>query len=162
MKQIPLKKTRLMSIIAFTLLLSSCIDGYLKDWTFSSGVTNTTLLSPDSTKVVFSKDVKGNLVVTWPVVYGAGGYQFSLYIVDDPNNLVAVGKENDLIDECAATRPLLEDTKYKVVIKTLGNTKYNNKEALLAASAHYSTLLPAYAVIPDGTDLFQYFTNTAI
>ena len=162
MKQISLKKTRLMFAIAVILLLSSCIDGYMKDWTFSSGVTNTTLVSPDSTKVTFSKDVKGNLVVKWPVVYGAGGYQFTLYIVDDPNNPVAVGKENDVIDGCTVTRALQEDTKYKVVIKTLGNVKDNNKEAVLASTAHYSTLLPAYAVIPDGTDLFQYFSNTVI
>jgi hypothetical protein len=162
MKQISLKRTRLLFAIAVVLLLASCIDGYKDDWTFSSGVSNTTLLSPDSTKVVFSKDVKGNLVVTWPVVYGAGGYQFSLYVVDDPNNPVAVGTENQVIDGCSATRPLFEDTRYKVVIKTLGNTKYNNKEALKASNVKYSTLLPAYAVIPDGTDLYQYFTNTAI
>jgi len=162
MKQISLKKTRLMFAIALSLLFASCIDGFKDNLTFSSGVTNTTLASPDSTKVVFSKDVKGNLVVTWPVVYGAGGYQFSLYIVDDPANPVAVGTENDLIDGCSATRPLQEDTRYKVVIKTLGNTKANNKDALTAINAHYSTLLPAYAVIPDGTDLYQYFTTNAI
>jgi hypothetical protein len=162
MKQISLKKGRLMFAIAVSLLLASCIDGYKDDWTFSSGVTNTTLLSPDSSKVVFSKDVKGNLVVTWPVVYGAGGYQFSLYIDDDPNNPVAVGTENEVIDGCSATRALQEDTKYKVVIKALGNAKYNNKDAEKAATAKYSTLLPAYAVIPDGTDLYQYFSSTTI
>lgn len=151
-----------MLAIVVSLLLASCIDGYKDDWTFSSGVTNTTLVSPDSTKVVFSKDVKGNLVVTWPVVYGAGGYQFSLYIVDDPNNPVAVGTENEVIDGCSATRALQEDTKYKVVIKTLGNTKYNNKEAKKASNALYSTLLPAQAVIPDGPDLYTYFSNTVI
>jgi len=162
MKQISLKKTRLMFALAVCLLFASCIDGFKDDWTFSSGVTNTTLVSPDSTKVVFSKNTQGDLVVTWPVVYGAGGYQFTLYIVDDPNNPVAVGVENDVIDGCSATRALQEDTKYKVVIKTLGNTKVNNKDAEKVATAHYSTLLPAYAVIPDGTDLYQYFTSTAI
>jgi hypothetical protein len=162
MKQILLKKSRLMFAIAAVLLLASCIDGYKDDWTFSSDVTNTTLLSPDSSKVTFSKDIKGNLVVAWPVVHGAGGYQFSLYIVDDPANPIAVGIENDIIDGCSATRPLQEDTKYKVVLKTLGNTQYNNKDAEKTASAKYSTLLPAYAVIPDGTDLYEYFTNNAI
>lgn len=151
-----------MFAIAVSLLLASCIDGYHDDWTFSSGVTNTTLLSPDSSKVTFSKDVKGNLVVTWPVIYGAGGYQFTLYIVDDPNNPVAVGTENDVIDGCSATRALQEDTKYKVVIKTLGNAKYNNKDAEKVTTARYSTLLPAYKVIPDGTDLYQYFTSNPV
>jgi hypothetical protein len=162
MKQIRYRKGRFLLLAVLVVLLASCIDGYHDDWTFSSGVTNTTLLSPDSSKVVFSKDVKGNLVVTWPVVYGAGGYQFSLYIVDDPAHPVAVGTENDIIDGCSATRPLQEDTKYKVVLKTLGNTQYNNKEAEKAISVKFSTLLPAYAVIPDGTDLYEYFTNTAI
>ncbi|MFT3752201.1 MAG: DUF4992 family lipoprotein [Paludibacter sp.] len=162
MKQIFLKKSRLMFAIAVSLLLASCIDGYKDDWTFSSGVTNTTLLSPDSSKVVFSKDVKGNLVVTWPVIYGAGGYQFSLYIVDDPEHPVAVGTENEVINGCSATRALQEDTKYKAVIKTLGNTQFNNKDAEKVATAQYSTLLPAYAVIPDGTDLYEYFTANPI
>ena len=162
MKQISLKRTRLLFAIAIIALLASCIDGYKDDWTFSSGVTNTTLLSPDSTKVVFSKNTHGDLVVTWPVVYGAGGYQFSLYIVDDPSKPVAVGTENEVIDGCSATRPLQEDTRYKVVLKTLGNAKDNNKEAEKVATVKYSTLLPAYAVIPDGTDLFQYFNSTAI
>jgi hypothetical protein len=162
MKQIWNRKSHLMFIIVATLLFASCIDGYKDDWTFSSGVTNTTLLSPDSTNVVFSKDINGNLVVTWPVVYGAGGYQFSLYIVDDPNNPVAVGTENEVIDGCSATRALQEDTKYKVVIKTIGNTDYNNKDAEKITTVPYSTLLPAYKVIPDGTDLYEYFTNNAI
>ena len=162
MKQISLIKSYLMFVIVVTLLLTSCIDGYNNDWTFSSGVTNTTLISPDSSKVVFSKDVKGNLVVTWPVVYGAGGYQFTLYIVDDPSNPVAVGTENEVIDGCSATRTLQEDTKYKVVLKALGNTNYNNKAAEKVSNALYNTLLPAYAVIPDGTDLYTYFSSNAI
>lgn len=150
----------LMASLLF--LLASCIDGYHDDWTFSSGVKNTTLLSPDSSKVVFSKDTKGNLVVTWPVVYGAGGYQFSLYIVDDPANPVAVGTENEIVDGCSITRSLEEDTKYKVVIKTLGNEKVNNKTSVDSTVVPYSTLLPAYKVIPDGTDLYQYFVENPI
>ena len=53
----------LMASLLF--LLASCIDGYHDDWTFSSGVTNTTLLSPDSSKVTFTRDnVKKTLLVT--------------------------------------------------------------------------------------------------
>ena len=162
MKQIFSKKSRLLIVVAVGLLLASCIDGFNSDWTFSSGVTNTTLVSPDSTKVTFSKDINGNLVVKWPVVYGAGGYQFSLFIVDDPAHPVAVGDSSQVVDGCSATRPLQEDTKYKVVIKALGNTKYNNKTALKPSNVLYNTLLPAYAIIPDGTDLYTYFTNNAV
>jgi len=162
MKQISLRKSYFMLAMVVSLLLASCIDGYKDDWTFSSGVSNTTLLSPDSTSVTFSKDTKGNLVVTWPVVYGASGYQFTLYIVDDPNNPVAVGTENDVIDGCSATRALKKNTKYQVKIKTLGDAKYNNKDAEKVTSVKYSTLLPAYEVIPDNTDLYEYFTNHVI
>ena len=99
--------------------------------------------------------------ITWPVVYGAGGYQFSLYIVDNPENPVAVGAENEIIDGCSTTREYLEDTKYMVVLKTLGNEKYNNIEATSATDINYSTLLAA-TVIPNGTDLTQYFAENPI
>ncbi len=163
MKQIWYRKKHFLLMAGLMLLLASCIDGYKDDWTFSSGVTNTTLQSPDSALVVVSKDLlNGNLVITWPVVYGAGGYQFTLYIVDDPEHPVAVGTENEVIDGCSATRPMQEETKYKVVIKTLGNAVYNNKDAEKSTTVPYSTLLPANEVIPDGTDLYEYFNNTVI
>ena len=156
------KKNRFLLIAGLILLFASCIDGYKDDWTFSSGVKNTTLLSPDSTKVRFSKDVKGNLVINWPVVYGSGGYQFTLYIVDDPAHPVAVGAENEIIDGCSATRPLEDDTRYQVVIKSLGKTDVNNKDAEKETKVLYSTLLPAHKIIPDGTDLYQYFIDNPV
>jgi hypothetical protein len=35
--------------------------------------------------------------IQWPVIYGAGGYRFSLYIVDDPSNPQPVGVENEML-----------------------------------------------------------------
>lgn len=149
-------------ILSAVYLLSSCIDGYHDDWTFNAGVKNTTLSSPDSAQITFSTNLNNELVINWPVVLGASGYEFSMYIVDDPANPVAVGTENEIIDGCSTTRPLQEETKYKIVIKALGNEKLNNKDAELATATRYSTLLPAHEIIPDGTDLYQYFNSTII
>lgn len=162
MKQIWNIKGNMLLIIIAIMFLTSCIEGYTDDWTFSAGVKGVTLESPSSDKVVISKNAEGTeLTIQWPVVYGAGGYQFSLYIVDDPENPVVVGEENQVIDGCSVKRPLQEDTKYKIIIKTLGNEKYDNKDAVSATEIAYSTLIPA-TVIPDGTDLSVYFTENAI
>lgn len=145
---------------------TSCADGFEDDEKFSSSVTNTQLESPDASKVKMtnSTDDKGNPQVTieWPVVYGAGGYQFSFYNVDDPDNPVSVGEEDQLVDGCSAVRPTQEDTKYEVVIWALGSEKYNNKTAVTPTEVAYTTLVPSVAVIPDGSDLAEYFAANPI
>jgi len=149
--------------VTIALLITSCVDGFKENELFSSGVTGVTLESPNGTTVVFTPNAEGNSIkISWPVVYGAGGYQFSLYKVDDPSNPIAVGKENEIVDGCSVIRALEEDTKYKVVVRTLGNAEYSNKEAAAATEALYSTLLPTTAVIPTGTDLSQYFAANPI
>ncbi len=144
-------------LVTIILLVTSCADGFKETEIFSSSVKNTTLLSPDSIVFTPSAD-ETTLTISWPVVYGAGGYQVSFYKVDDPANPVVVGTENQVVDGCSTTRELLSDTKYKAVVKTLGNTTYNNKDATTAIEASYSTYAAATAVIPTGTDLYQYFT----
>lgn len=156
------RKTRGLIFMAIVIFLSSCIDGYKDDWTFSPGVEGDVLESPKVEDVVFTPNATEPIVVvSWPVVLGSGGYQFSLYIMDDPENPVVVGEENEIVDGCSVKRDLLEDTKYKAVIKTLGNVKYNNKDAVSASEINYSTLLTA-TTIPDGTDLADYFTENPI
>jgi hypothetical protein len=149
-------------LVTIVLLVSSCVDGFKENEVFSSSVRNTTLQSPDS--IVFATSTTNDtlLTISWPVVFGAGGYQFSLYKVDDPANPVAVGTVNQDVDGCTTTRALLPDTKYQAVVKTLGNKTYNNKDALAATVAPYSTYVPANATIPSGTDLFTYFTANPI
>jgi hypothetical protein len=159
MKQMRFKS--LLSLLALTLFLTSCIDGYKDDWTFSSGVTGQTLESPAADKFTFAKNAEGTiLTITWPVVYGAGGYAFSLYDATDPNNLVAI-IENETIDGCSKRCPLMEDTNYKVTVKALGSEKYNNKEAAAATEVAYSTMIPAI-VIPNGSDLYAFFQANPI
>jgi len=163
MKQISLKKISLLFALAVCLLLSSCVDGFKDDWTFSSGVTNAKLGSPSDTSIHIVKNADGSkLILTWPVVYGAKGYEVSAYNVDDPANPKVLGVVNQFIDGCKLECDYLDDARYKFTIKALGDPKYNNKDADSATVFRYSTLLPAYAVIPDGTDLYQYYLNTVI
>jgi len=149
-------------LLAMMLFLSACNKGFDQDWTFSAGVENTTLESPSAEGVTFTPSPDGSTVkIDWPVVYGAGGYQFSLYIVDDPENPVAVGTEDEFVDGTSATRDLLEDTNYLVAVKAMGNEKYNNAGATSATSVNFDTFLET-TIIPDGTDLTQYFTENPI
>ncbi len=155
------KGTTLLMMVSL-LSFSACIDGYKDDSTFSSDVRGATLESPKSEDIVFKPSPDGaTLKIEWPVVYGAGGYQFSLYIVDDPANPKAVGKENEIVDGSSVERKLLDDTKYKVVIKTIGNSKYDNKDATSSTEADFATLVPTYATIPEG-DLAEWFANNPL
>lgn len=163
-------KTRsIMSILCLliALFVTACVDGYKDDETFSSSVTNEQLDSPDGSKVTITSVTNTttgaqDLKITWPVVYGAGGYEFSLYNVDDPNNPVIVGIEDQIIDGCSVTRERAEDTKYKIVIKTLGNKELNNTGATQAVEIAYTTLLSSIAKIPNGSDLGEYFEQNPI
>lgn len=148
------------------LLAVSCAQGFDGHETFASSVTNAQLESPGADKITVSSVVntKGEeeFKIEWPVIYGAGGYQFSLYIVDDPDNPIVVGEEDEILDKCYTQRAKQEDTKYKIMIKTLGNEKYNNTTASRATELDYSTLVPKVAEIPNGTDLAEYFATNPI
>jgi hypothetical protein len=162
MKQNQLKKGMWL-FCAGVLFFTSCIDGFKDENIWTSDVQNVTLGPPSVDDIKFAPAPDGSKVtVTWPVVLGAGGYSFSLYIVDDPANPRAVGEENQVIDGCSAERPMVEDTYYKVVIKTLGNPKYNNKEAETPAEKVWNNMLTVTAVIPSGTNLSEYFTTNPI
>ena len=153
--------------VAFVALTSiffhSCADAYTDKETFVSSVQNQVLQSPLSDSIRISKSTDGSTFsFTWPVVYGASGYSFTLYNVDDPNNPVVVGTANDTIDGCSATRGREEETNYKIVLKTLGNATYKNKDAEKATEKVFSTSAPSFAVIPDGSDISEWFKNNPI
>lgn len=158
----PLRNIRHMFVACTVLLFGSCTIGYDSDLTFSPGVTNTQLESPQADEITVTKDAKETqLTVTWPVVIGAGGYEFSMYNVDNPDKPVAVGQEKEVIDGCTASRSLQADTQYKIVIRTLGNAKYNNTEAQSPTELSYSTLVPTYKTIPAG-DIATWFDENPI
>lgn len=140
------------------LFVVSCANGIDDNERFSGGVTNAQLESPEINENCFStlanSDGSESVKVTWPLVYGAGGYLFSLSIVDDPSNPIVVVKDS-IVDGCSVIFDKLEDTKYQVSVKTLGNDNLNNKEAASATVYAYSTLVPA-VTIPEGTDIAEY------
>ncbi|MCI1681241.1 MAG: DUF4992 family lipoprotein [Bacteroides sp.] len=140
------------------LFVVSCTDGIDDNEKFSGGVTNAQLESPEIDDNCFAtlsnSDGSESVKVTWPVIYGAGGYLFNVNIVDDPSNPVAVVKDS-IVDGCSVIFDKLEDTKYEVSIKTLGNETLNNKEAGTATVFSYSTLVPA-VTIPEGQDIAEY------
>lgn len=139
------------ALMVLLTLFSACNKGVDADEAFVSNVTNSTLESPKADDVTMTLSPDGaKLVVTWSVVPGAGGYEFTLFNVDDAEKPVAVGTEKEVIDGCTATRTVESDTQYKVVIRTLGNEKYNNKDSDVASELAYSTLAPSDAIIEGG------------
>lgn len=156
--KIKMKAVGSICCLSMVLFVGSCAgDGFDKE-TFSGGVTNTQLSSPKIGDSSFSSltnsDGSEKVKVTWDVVYGAGGYLFNVNIVDDPSNPVEVIKDS-LVDGCSVIFDKLEDTKYEVSVKTLGNESLNNKEAESASVFAYSTLVPAIA-IPEGQDIAEF------
>lgn len=156
-------KRNSLTFVAAMLLFSSCVDGYKDDRTFSPGVQGVTLESPSTEGWTFTRNVDiTSLEITWPVVLGAGGYQVTFYNADDPDNLIAIGEENEIVDKCKIARDITVDTRYKVVVKALGNEKYNNSDAVTATEMTYNTLVPLREIIPSGTNLTTYFTDNPI
>ena len=155
-------KTKVVGSIAclsMILFMGSCAGDGFDEETFSGGVTNTQLDSPKASDVAFEKlaTTENNVKVTWSVVMGAGGYKFSMYIVDDPDHRVAVVKDS-IVDGTAVVCPWVEDTNYKVEIAALGYVKLNNTASVSATEISWSTLVAA-TLVPNGTDLTTYFAE---
>jgi len=157
------KKNQLFLGAVFCFAAFSCVDGYHDDVQWSSSVHDVTLESPaaDQITIQFSADGTSQ-TIKWPLVPGAGGYQVTVYNVDNPESPVLIGLENELVDGISTTRPSIEDSRYKVVVKTMGNPKNNNQEAASATEKMYDNMLAVTAIIPDGTNLTQYFTDSVI
>lgn len=152
-----------MTLMVLLVLFTACEKGDDADETFVSYVTNSTLESPKAEDVTVALSPDGSkLLITWPVIHGAGGYEFTLYNVDDIENPVVVGTEKEVIDGCSVVRNVETDTNYKVVIRTLGNDKYNNKEAVTASEVAYSTLAPTDMTIENGGDINAWLAANPI
>lgn len=156
-----------LAVIGFGLLsltLVSCTNDPLDGGSFESDVMNTTLTSPSADKIELTASPDGaQTTITWPVVHGAGGYLCSIYDVTNPDAPVAVdGVENKLVDGCSIVVSRTEDTNYKFSILAVGNAELNNKDAETATEVTFTTFVPAYATLPSGTDLYEYFQNNPL
>lgn len=155
------KITKTFSASLMILLAASCADGIDDNERFDGGTKNAQLQSPELTADCFATmmnpDGSESVKVTWPVVFGAGGYLCNVAIVDDPTNPIKIISDS-VIDGCSVIFDKLEDTKYEFSLKTLGNDKLNNREATEASIYAYSTLVPA-STVPAGAEISQWIND---
>ena len=159
-----MKKNHLLAMMKLCLLFSagifvvSCADTYDGNDTFESNVKNATLESPKEADITVTASTDGStMTIEWPVVYGAGGYEFKLLNASDEETPLI----SKTIDGCKVTVSREEDMNYKILIRTLGNASLNNTEAPTATTVAYSTFTETYAKIPEG-DLYEYFQKNPI
>ena len=138
------------------MLFGACTDA-IEPETWDPGVSNVTLAAPE---VADAPNAKGDgTILSWPVVYGAGGFQLSLYDVTTPDAPITIF-EDSIIDGHTCTVPREDDTAYKLVVQTLGNEKYNN---LPSEKTEYlfTTIVPKIHEnpIPGGTDLSVWLAD---
>ena len=145
-----------VALLAATLLMGSCaVDGF-DDETFSGGVTGQNLNSPSADDISFTANADGSkTTIEWPLVYGAGGYLCSVIDVSDPNNPVVL-VEDSVVDGTVMTVDRTEDTNYEFHIRTLGNEELSNTDAEATTVAPFSSFMPGWATVPDGSDLTQW------
>ena len=87
-------------ILAAILFFSSCAqDGFDDKEKFTCDVNNSQLESPSADSITIAASADGAyFTATWPVVFGAGGYQVSVYDVSDMENPII---KDSLIDGCS-------------------------------------------------------------
>lgn len=136
------------------LMLSSCADdGYNDDERWSSSVKNATLESPSAEDITVTASADGkSQTIAWPVVNGAGGYLVSFYDPSAEDSIIA----DSIVDGCQIIVSREEDMNYVFSIKTLGNEANNNKGAEAPTEYAFTTFMPATAVLPNGTDIYEW------
>ena len=139
------------------ILLASCADTFDSKETFNAGVSNTTLQSPEASDITIKPSTDGSsMTIEWKVVYGAGCYEVQLLDGATSETIYA-----DTIDGCKINVSREEDMNYKLLVRTLGNERLNNKEADTATEKVFNTFTQAYGQIPVG-DIYEYFKENPI
>ena len=153
------RRTRGLLFATLLFLLSSCTIGYHEDESFESDVKNATLESPQLENVKVELDATGeNATIEWPVVHGAEGYEFSWYVVDDPENPIAV-VEGEFIDGCSVELEVEEDTKYKFLIKQLVKRDFKVRYKRSVLGVFWSFLNPLLMMIVQYVVFSQLFKS---
>lgn len=155
---------KLLYLATGMLVFTSCADVYDGNETWTSDVKNETLASPSANDITIAASTDGTkTTITWPVVYGASGYEVTVLNVNDEANPEVVDSyEAKFVDGCEVTISRAEDTNYKFQIKTLGNKNNNNSDAETATEVAFSSFSPTYMTIPDGSDLAEWFEANPI
>ncbi|MBR1687416.1 MAG: DUF4957 domain-containing protein [Prevotella sp.] len=155
-----------MRTVAYALLglgvltLASCAQDGFDDETFQSSVRNAVLESPDAGDITVTPSADGkSQTISWPVVEGAGGYLVSFF---DTGNLDQPIVADSIVDGCTITVKREEDVNYRFQVLTLGNKAMGNSDAAAPTLLDYNTFAEAFAAIPTGTDLYEYFQANPI
>ena len=148
-----------LPLAVLIILICSCAEGYDSPDGFDSGVRDTDLVTPDSVSFIVSTDGT-SATISWPLVYGAAGYEVTFSNVDDPENPQIIdGLDKKLIDGSKMTVPVTEDSKYEFAIRVVGNKQLGNNDADAPTVYNFSTLVPSVAVIPSGEDISRYMAE---
>ena len=169
MKKMTLKMRLMGGIVAFSMLLGGCAQGFDSDERFTNGVSNAQLEAPvltaESFSLVLAADGSEAIQVKWPVVMGAGGYRVSVDKVGvmengalatiDPIAVPLKGDQTTVeIDACQVTFPCEYGYQYAVTVQALGNKKLGNTESPLGEPARY-LYYTVPTPIPAGVDLAE-------
>lgn len=151
-----------LSVLSASLLFVSCAQDGFDEETFASSVTNTQMLSPNMDEVNIVSSPDGAMtIVSWPVIHGAAGYKVRVEDVTMSENPVVLVNDS-IIDGCSFSVKREEDKNYRLSILTLGNAKYNNKDAETASVKAFNSFAESFATIPAGTDIAEWFANNPI
>ncbi len=149
-------------IVAFMLLLGSCAQGYLSPDGFDVGVNNQQVITPTADSVRFVVNTEGTAAtISWPIVYGAKGSEVTFENVDNPDSAYVIDNySNTLVDGSRMTVTVAEDSRYKLTIRSLGDPKRGNTDDPNTIVVNFSTLVPAIATIPDGSDIYTFIQDS--
>lgn len=151
------KTLGIMCLAGGALTMASCAQDGFDDESFDSGVRNAQLEAPSVDDIKITPSTDGSMqTISWPVVYGAGGYHAILKNMDNEEIV-----KDTIIDGISFATPRDEDTNYQLSFAVLDNDKLNNK-GTEAVNKLFNTFTPTFQTIPDGTDLSAYFTANPV
>lgn len=137
-------------------MLSSCAQDGFDDESFDIGVYNTQLEAPSADDITVTASADGTQqTISWPVVYGAGGYHAILTNLTSEEVLV-----DSIIDGVSFASTRVEDNNYSFSLQVLGNEERNNTESEVVVKT-FNTFTASYGTIPAG-DLNTYFQNNPL
>lgn len=151
------KAYALMSLAAGVLLFASCAQDGFDEESFDSGVYNTQLEAPSTDDIQITASADGTQqTISWPVVYGAGGYHAILTNTTAGEVLI-----DSVYDGTSFAVARVEDNNYELSLEVLGNEERNNTGCDPVIKT-FNTFAAAFASIPSGTDLYEYFQNNPL
>lgn len=151
------KAYALMSLAAGVLLFASCAQDGFDEESFDSGVYNTQLEAPSADDIQITASADGTQqTISWPVVYGAGGYHAILTNTTAGEVLI-----DSVYDGTSFAVARVEDNNYELSLEVLGNEERNNTGCDPVIKT-FNTFAVAFATIPSGTDLYEYFQNNPL